>query len=109
MNRTVASVGSFLLILFVAGIAFAQGGAAEMYGAAQGGLIAIAAAIAVGMAAIGSAGAQGRAAVAALDGIARNPQASGNIFVPLVLSLAFPETLVIFAFIIALQLAGKVG
>ena len=106
MNRIVASVGSFLLILLVAGLAFAQDGAGA---ASQGGLIAIAAAIAVGAAAIGSAAAQGRAAAAALEGIARNPQASGQIFVPLVLSLAFPETLVIFAFIIALQLVGVLG
>lgn len=109
MNRIVASVGSFLLILFVAGIAFAQDGGTEAILASQSGLIAIAAAVAVGLAAVGSAMAQGRAASAALDGIARNPQASGNIFVPLVLSLAFPETLVIFAFIIALGLSGKIG
>lgn len=108
MNRIAASVGSFLAILLVAGIAFAQGDAAAAAASAQGGLIAIAAAIAVGLAALGSATAQGRAAAAALDGIARNPQASGSIFVPLVLSLAFPETLTIFAFIIALQLAGSV-
>lgn len=106
MNRIAASVGSFLAILLVAGIAFAQGDAEVA--SAQGGLVALAAAIAVGLAAIGSATAQGRAAAAALDGIARNPQASGSIFVPLVLSLAFPETLTIFAFIIALQLAGNV-
>lgn len=106
MNRIAASVGSFLAILLVAGIAFAQGDAEVA--STQGGLIALAAAIAVGLAAIGSATAQGRAAAAALDGIARNPQASGSIFVPLVLSLAFPETLTIFAFIIALQLAGNV-
>lgn len=106
MNRIVASVGSFLLILMVAGLAFAQDGAGVA--ASQSGLIAIAAAIAVGVAAVGSAAAQGRAAAAALEGIARNPQASGNIFVPLVLSLAFPETLVIFAFIIAIQLVGAV-
>lgn len=106
MNRIAASVGSFLAILLVAGVAFAQGDADAA--AAQGGLIALSAAIAVGLAAVGSATAQGRAAAAALDGIARNPQASGSIFVPLVLSLAFPETLTIFAFIIALQLAGNV-
>lgn len=108
MNRIVASVGSFLLILFVAGLAFAQGADAAVAASAQGGLIAIAAAVAVGAAAIGSAAAQGRAASAALDGIARNPQASGNIFVPLVLSLAFPETLVIFAFIVSFMLLGKI-
>lgn len=108
MNRIAASVASFFAILLVAGIAFAQSDA-EIAAATQGGLIALSAAIAVGLAAVGSATAQGRAAAAALDGIARNPQASGSIFVPLVLSLAFPETLTIFAFIIALQLVGAVG
>ncbi len=105
MKRIAASLASFMLILFVAGIAFAQGDAEV---ASQSGLIAIGAALAVSLAAVGSASAQGRMAAAALEGIARNPQSSDKVFTPLVLSLAFPETLTIFAFIIAIMMQGKI-
>jgi F-type H+-transporting ATPase subunit c len=59
------------------------------------------AALAIGLAAIGGALGQGRAASAALDGIARNPAAQNKIFIPLLLSLALTESLVILAFIVA--------
>lgn len=51
--------------------------------------------------------AQSRAAVAALDGIARNPQAADKIQTPLILSLALMESLVIFSFVIAIILVFK--
>ena len=65
----------------------------------------MAAALAIGVAAFGGAIAQGRAAAAALEGIARNPSARGDIFVPLILSLALIESLVIYALLIAFTLA----
>ena len=62
---------------------------------------AIAAALAISVAAFGGALAQGRAAAAALEGIARNPGSSGQIFTPLILGLALIESLVIYALLIA--------
>jgi F-type H+-transporting ATPase subunit c len=59
----------------------------------------IAKAIAIGVAAAGGALGQGRAAAAALEGIARNPNASGKIFTPLILGLALIESLVLYAWI----------
>lgn len=41
---------------------------------------------------------QGRAAAAALEGIARNPQAAGKIQTPMLIALVFIETLVLFTF-----------
>jgi len=49
---------------------------------------------------------QSRAAVAALDGIARNPSASGALFTPLILSLALMESIALLAFVIAGKLSG---
>ena len=69
----------------------------------------LAAAIAIAVAALGGALGQGRAAASALDGIARNPQASGKIFVPMIVGLALIESLVIYGLLIAFQLVGKVG
>ena len=59
------------------------------------------AALAISLAVFGGALGQGKAASAALDGIARNPSAQNKIFIPLLLSLALMESLVILAFIVA--------
>ncbi len=103
-NLKALSVTIFGAVALIPSVAFAQGGGNE----GQSGLIAIAAAIAVGMAALGGALGQGRAASAALDGIARNPQASGKIFTPMIIGLALTESLVLLAWLIANTLAGKV-
>lgn len=81
--------------------------AAQAGGMGNAGLIALGAGICLAVAALGGALGQGRAAAAALDGIARNPAAAGKIQTPLILSLAFIESLVIYALIIAFQLVGK--
>ena len=93
-----------MMTVFAAAPAFAQEAAGHTTG---GGLFAIAAAIAIGVAALGGALGQGKAAAAALDGIARNPAASGKIFVPMIIGLALIESLVIYALIIAFNLSGK--
>lgn len=72
------------------------------------GNIAMAAGFAIGAAAIGGALGQGKAAAAALEGIARNPQASGKLFTPMIIGLALIESLVIYALVIAFQLVGKI-
>jgi len=73
------------------------------------GLIALAAGLAIGLAALGGSLAQGRAAAAALEGIARNPQASGKLFTPMIIGLALIESLVIYALVIGFILSGKVA
>ncbi|MDP7321951.1 MAG: ATP synthase F0 subunit C [Bacteriovoracaceae bacterium] len=70
-------------------------------------MIALAAAIAIGLAALGGTMAQGKAASAALEGIARNPEAQGKIFTPMILGMALIESLVILGFVIAFMIQGK--
>lgn len=100
-----------LMILCVSAVAFAADGAGasplELTKASNGGWIAISAGLAIGLAALGGALGQGRAAAAALDGIARNPGASGKIMTPMILGLALIESLVIYALVIAFMLVGK--
>lgn len=71
----------------------------------------IALAIAVGFGlpvAVLSAGlGQGKAAAAALEGIARQPEASGKIQTAMIIGLALIESLVIYALVIAFMLLGK--
>jgi F-type H+-transporting ATPase subunit c len=93
-----------MLTTFAALPAFAQEGGGGM---ASGG-IAIGAGIAMGVAAMGGALGQGRAVASALDGIARNPAATQKMFVPMIIGLVFMETLVLFSFVIAFQLYGKI-
>lgn len=85
--------------------AFAQEAAAATTASTDKGLIAIAAALTISLAVFGGAMAQGKAASAALEGISRNPAASGKILTPMIIGLALIESLVIYALLIALRLS----
>lgn len=89
----------------VSSTAFAQEAAGGGSGSAAA---ALGAAIAIGLAVIGGGLGQGKAAAAALEGISRNPGAASRIQTPMILGLALIESLVLFAFLIAFQLQGKV-
>jgi F-type H+-transporting ATPase subunit c len=85
--------------------AFAQDAAAAGGGSAAA---AIGAGLAIGLAVIGGGLGQGKAAAAALEGISRNPGAAPRIQTPMILGLALIESLVLFGFLIAFLLQGKV-
>jgi F-type H+-transporting ATPase subunit c len=68
-----------------------------------------AAAFAIAAAAIAGTTAQSRATSAALEGIARQPSASGRIQTPMILGLALIESLVLFAFVVAFLLQSKIN
>lgn len=94
----VRSLLSAVAMMAVSGSAFAQ--TAEGAGSSVG-LVAIGSALAMGLAAIGATSGQGKAAGSALEGIARNPGSREQVFVPLLLSLAFIEFPALLGFIIA--------
>lgn len=73
------------------------------------GIIALAAGLCIGLAALGGGIGQGRVAGTAVDGIARNPGAAGDIRSQMILGLALIESLVIYALIISLLLVLKIG
>src|SRR5436305_14194026 len=106
LPKLLAPAAAFVLAALASPMVFAQpaGGGAGDNGR---GFIALGAALAIGLAAFGGGLGQGRAAASALDGIARNPQASGKIFVPMIVALALIESLVIYGLLIAFNLAGK--
>ncbi len=107
MRKTALRYLGFFTTLFIASSAFAQD-AAELEAAVVP-WKAISAALAIGLAAFGGALAQGRAAAAALEGIARNPNAADKMFTPLLLGLALIESLVIYALLIAGGFVGPLG
>lgn len=72
-------------------------------------MLALSSAIAISIAVLAGTTAQGKTAAAALEGIARNPAAKGDIFTPMILGLALIESLVILAFVISFGLSGKIA
>jgi F-type H+-transporting ATPase subunit c len=94
-----------LLTLFAAP-ALAQDGEG---GASAADLAALGAGLGIGIAAAGGAIGQGRATGEACAGLARNPGAGGRIQIMLLIGLAFMESVVIYALVIALRGAGFIG
>lgn len=71
-------------------------------------IIAIAAAFAIAVSTLGPALGQGKTAAAAMEGIARQPEAAGNIRSTMIIAMALMESLTIYGLLIALMLVGKV-
>ena len=72
------------------------------------GLVGLGAGLAIGLGALGGGIGQGIASKAALDGIARNPDAADKIFTPMIIGLALIESLVIYALVIGYFLQDKI-
>ena len=104
LQRIFASVTAFAAVFMTAGAAFAQH---EGGGKAGFEYLGIAVAIGIGLAAFAGATGQGRATSAALEGIARNPNAADKLFVPMLLGLAFIESLVLFTWVLMFLMMGK--
>ncbi len=102
MLKRMASGFAGVVVMLLPALALASDGTSGMSDKAMVGL---AAALSIAVAAFGGALGQGRAAAAALEGIARNPGASDKLFVPMLLGLALIESLVIYALLIAFNLA----
>jgi len=106
MDRKKMVLGFFaaMVVMMISGAALAEpeGIAVEVQT-----WISFAAPFGIAIAAFGGALAQGRAASAALEGIARNPGAASKIQTPMIIGLALIESLVIYAFVIAIMFTTK--
>ena len=72
-------------------------------------IYALAAALAIAISTIGPAIGQGITASKAMEAIGRQPEASGKILAPLIISLAMMEALTIYGLVIAFVIAGNIG
>ena len=102
----------YFILIFLAlllGTPWVLAAEGEAVASSSRGMIALASALAIGLAAFGGAIGQGLAAFSAVDGIARNPSAQAKIQTPMIIALALIESLVIYAFVIAIILTGKLG
>lgn len=99
-----------LLAVFASLPAFAQEAAttAAATGMGDRGLYALGLALLLGLAAYGATTGQGRVGTAAMEGLARNPQARNSMFVPMIVVLALIESLFILTWLIAQGMAGKI-
>ncbi len=92
-----------ILVASILGLAFAQD--AESGKNLADGMIAIGAALTIGVSAIAVAIAQAAIGSAGAGTLAERPEAFGQILIYLVI----PETIIIFAFVIAFFLNGQIG
>lgn len=92
MQKLMSQVWVFTVTMLTAGAALAQDGGAS-------GMKWIGVGIGLGVAILGGALGQSRAVSAALEGISRNPNAADKVFVPMILGLAFMESLVLFGWL----------
>lgn len=103
--RNFVSITTFLAIFLLPMLALAapnetSGSERAVYG--------LAACLGMGIAALGCALGQGRAISSALEGICRNPSSAGKVLVPMLLGLAFVESLLIFTWLVALGVSGNI-
>ena len=107
MTRRLSSLVAFVTCFFAPMLAMAAPAAGG--GGPNDGVFAIAMGFGMGLAALGCGMGQGRAAAAALEGICRNPNASGKVLVPMLLGLSFIESLVIFAMIVSFSVGTNIA
>lgn len=71
-------------------------------------IIALAAALAIAIATLGPALGQGKVGAAAMESIARQPEAAGDIRTAMILAMALLEALTIYGLLIAFMIIGKI-
>lgn len=107
MKKKFMSAALALAVLATGSAAFAEE-AAEAASNGDGGIVLaalfIAAGLGMGLGALGPGIGQGTAVKGAVEGIARNPGASGKIMTTMLVGLAMIESLAIYALVIALIL-----
>jgi F-type H+-transporting ATPase subunit c len=72
-------------------------------------LLALAGGLGVSIAALGAALGQGKVGAAALEGIARQPEAAGRIQTAMIIALALIESLAIYALLVSLIILFVIG
>src|ERR1700731_424040 len=90
-------------------MAMAQEGAAAAApgGGLRAGLIALGSGLGIGIAALGCGLGQGKLAASAMESIGRNPNSTNQLFVPMIIGLAFIESLTLYSLVVSFFLLGK--
>ncbi len=108
MKKVLLFVVAGFVLLALAMPAFAQESASTAASSAGGDMWKfIGAAFVLGVAAFAGALGQGRAVASACTSMGRNPGAAGPVRITMLLGVAFIESLVIYALVIAFMILGK--
>jgi F-type H+-transporting ATPase subunit c len=108
-KKNLIAVLSLVLILGMASMALAEDGSSKATGIGiLFGAIALGCGLGIGIAALGTGIGMGNAINAALNGIARNPEATGKIQTNMIIGLALIESLCIYALVICFIMVFKV-
>jgi F-type H+-transporting ATPase subunit c len=99
-----STLGSAFFLFALCTVAYAAGDETAVAGLKYFTVSVFAAGIGIGVAAFGTGIGQGYAIRGAVEGIARNPEASGKVTVTMLIGLAMVESLCIYALVIALIL-----
>jgi F-type H+-transporting ATPase subunit c len=89
-------------------MAMAQAAPPDPGAGLRGGLLALGAGLGLGIAALGCGMGQGRLGASAMESIGRNPNSTNQLFVPMIIGLAFIESLTLYALVIAFILQGRI-
>lgn len=65
--------------------------------------------LAIGLGAIGPGIGIGILGSKAMEAIGRNPEATGTVFLPMIIGMAFAEAIAIYALVVAFALFGQIG
>lgn len=111
MVRKLWMMSSAALIVLMASpmLAMAQEGAPAASSGMHGGLIGIGIGLGLGIAALGCGLGQGKLAASAMESIGRNPNSTNQLFVPMIIGLAFVESLTLYSLVMSFFLLGKMG
>jgi F-type H+-transporting ATPase subunit c len=102
------TMGLLLVVLMASPLAaMAQEGAAAPSGGGHGGLIGLGIGLGLGIAAPGCGLGQGRLGASAMESIGRNPNSTNQLFVPMIIGLAFIESLTLYSLVVSFILMGK--
>ena len=107
MQKWIATVTTMVVALVLSPAAMAAG---ETSGSTEHlGYIGLGAGLAIGLAALGGSIGQGLAAKGTFESISRNPETAGALQPLFFIGMALVESLVIFAFVVAMMLIGTPG
>jgi len=104
----IALTAAFTATMVSPMMAMAQAAPTDQGAGLRGGLLALGAGLGLGIAAMGCGLGQGRIGASAMESIGRNPNSTNQLFVPMIIGLAFVESLTLYALVIAFILQGKI-
>lgn len=100
-------IGTALVILMASPIVAMAQDAAPAGASHGGGLIGLGIGLGLGIAALGCGLGQGRLAASAMESIGRNPNSTNQLFVPMIIGLAFVESLTLYSLVMSFFLLKK--